>query len=70
MEMNDFVEKHKGVRRTMLGWLLCIVTFIVLTIYLQPTTWKELSTPFATITVAIITGFFTTAGFYFWRRGG
>jgi hypothetical protein len=70
MNIGDFVEKHKGVRRTTLAWLVCVVTFVVFAIYTQPSTWDSLSVPFATITVSIITGFFTTAGFYFWRRGG
>lgn len=68
MNIEKFIEQHKGVRRTVLA--VCVVwTSLAICIGLWVMVDRGLAMPETTFLTAVIALMQTPVGFYFWKRG-
>lgn len=68
MDIETIIEKHKGIRRTVLG--ICVVwTSLAVCVGLWAMVERGLSMPDTTFLTAVIALMQAPVGFYFWKRG-
>lgn len=65
MNLDAFFNKHKGARRLLLLWAMCLISWVVVHVVSKVT---EINGHVAAIVIAVIGILATVIGFYQWSR--